>query len=73
MTRARWLLVVFVVAGAALSGCSEVADDGTVEMDNTAPGTVSTFWVDTVNDRRIPCVWATGGNKGGLSCDWGQS
>lgn len=68
MTRERWL--VAVVAVAALSGCSEVADDGTVEMSNTAPGAVSTFWVDTVNDRRIPCVWATGSNRGGLSCDW---
>jgi hypothetical protein len=68
MTRARWLWAV--VAVVALSGCAEVADDGTVEMSNTAPGDVSTFWVDTVNDRRIPCVWAAGTNRGGLSCDW---
>lgn len=70
MTGARWLWAV--VAVAALAGCSvsEVADDGTVEMGKTAPGTVSTFWVDTVNGRRIPCVWATGSNRGGLSCDW---
>lgn len=73
MTRARWRVAVVVAVVAALSGCSEVADDGTVEQNNTAPSTVSTFWVETVNGRRIPCVWAAGTNRGGLSCDWGQS
>ncbi len=48
MTGARWLLAL--VAVVALAGCSEVADDGTVEMSNNAPGAVSTFWIAQLRD-----------------------
>ena len=34
------------------------------------PCTLS-VWVQTVDGRRVPCVWAKEGQGGGLSCDWG--
>ena len=66
-------LVTACVAVLILAGCSAPTDQSvTVEENDGAPEVVETFWTKTVDGRRIPCVWASGYNKGGLSCDWSQ-
>jgi len=54
---ARRAVPVLLAAGVLVTGCGQsnrIPDEGT-------------FWADTVDGRRIPCVavW-----RGGLSCDW---
>lgn len=62
----RVLLVALLLAG-----CGAPTDEtGAVMSKREAPESVRTFWTTTIDGRRIPCVWATGYNKGGLSCDW---
>ena len=56
-----------------LAGCGAATDDtGTVQAGDNTPEAVNSFYVQTVDGRRIPCVWASGYNRAGLSCDWGQ-
>ena len=31
---------------------------------------LTSFYVDTVDGRKIPCVYVDNGYDGGLSCDW---
>jgi hypothetical protein len=64
----RVLLVALLLAGC---GAPTTDRTGTVIADDgRLPRTVGTFWTTTIDGRRIPCVWAAGENKGGLSCDW---
>ena len=66
------LAVAACAALVALAGCGTPIDDtGTVQASSGAPETVKSFWTRAVDGRRVPCVWASGGNSGGLSCDWG--
>lgn len=69
MRKAIALLAVALLA----AGCGAETDDtGTVQSGDNTPESVNSFWVQAVDGRRIPCVWVTGYNRAGLSCDWGQ-
>lgn len=75
--RYRLLMRTLVILGGlaflaiVLTACGAQKDaNGDIPAGDGAPETVNSFWVKTVDGRRIPCIWASGYNRGGLSCDW---
>jgi hypothetical protein len=72
-TRARILVAVVVIFNVGvlvpLAGCqSPPTADPAVEEGTRAH--LDTFWVETINGQRIPCVSWFWSSAGGLSCDW---
>lgn len=65
--------VITFALGLLLAGLGTLAACSANPQPETREGTygqTSTFWVTTIDGRRIPCVSWSAGNAGGLSCDW---
>lgn len=64
----RVTVALIVSALLLMAGC-----DAEPEPDTRTgtKGRTETFWVTTVDGRRIPCVSWSGFRESGLSCDWG--
>ena len=58
------------LAAVLLAGCTPQAPAGQPQDNPASAPYVVSVWVDTVDGRRIPCVWAALGYGGGFSCDW---
>jgi hypothetical protein len=70
----RWAVffafVLLVLMLMTACGNARKDENGDVPAGDNLPQNVNSFWVKTVDGRRIPCIWASSPNKGGLSCDW---
>ena len=66
MKRWFWLLAGMVMVVILLAGCKKDDGGGVVGGSANQPA-YTVFYI-----KSMPCVWAEGLNRGGLSCDWSQ-
>lgn len=66
------IAIISALAALTLVACGEVDQNGVSESSIGAPGWVVSFYVDSVDGRRVPCIFAKDGYGGGLSCGWSR-
>ena len=74
------IVALVAVSLLALTACGSsgkgvpIDSDGVLRTDPEISGgaSVSTFYVETVDGREIPCVYVAEGRGAGLSCDWSK-
>lgn len=66
------IAIVAVLAALTLAACGGVDQSGVTQSSVDAPSWVVSFYVDSVDGRRVPCIFAKEGYGGGLSCGWSR-